>query len=128
MEKKLLQKKVRGGKKKKEKNVGEVYSSENVENYQGDLDIETILHSIENLPKKPLTCPDKTEEIVREQPTCYRSGCLNNSVHRCSRCRMASFCSRQCSIDYWPDHQQEGDHSSRRIRRKERKNSLSEVD
>lgn len=132
MEKKLLKKKVRGGRKHKEKNVGEVYSSENVENYQGDLDIETILHSIENLPKKPPVIQEKSEEIVvREQPQCHRLGCLNISLHRCSRCRLASFCSRQCSIDYWPDHQKDCDHDA--ITRKHRlrnirKNSLSEVD
>eukprot|EP00092_Neocalanus_flemingeri_P011432 GFUD01012319.1.p1 GENE.GFUD01012319.1~~GFUD01012319.1.p1 ORF type:complete len:273 (-),score=46.25 GFUD01012319.1:40-858(-) len=131
MEKKLLEKKVRGGRKKKEKNVGEVYSSENVENYQGNLDIETILHSIENLPKKPLVCSEKSEEVIKAQPLCNKFGCFKVSVHRCSRCRLASFCSRQCSIDYWPDHQRDCDQSI--IRRKQRmknvrRNSLSEVD
>merc|ERR1719483_855130 len=124
MEKKLLKKKVLGGRKSKEKNVGEVYSSENVENYQRDLDIETILHNIENPPKKP---------TIVQQPLCNNPGCLHTSMHRCSRCRIASFCSRQCSVDYWPEHRADCDHSELVKHRKHnikthRKNSLSEVD
>jgi len=133
MEKKLLKKKVLGGRKSKEKNVGEVYSSENVENYQGDLDIETILHNIENPPKKPTIAQEQPGDPVVRQPLCTNPGCLNTSRHRCSRCRIASFCSRQCSVDYWPEHRADCDHSELVKHRKHnikthRKNSLSEVD
>jgi len=135
MEKKLLKKKMQGGRKSKEKNVGEVYSAENVENYQGYLDIETILHNIESPPAKPAEVQESLEpeeKVVREQPLCYRAGCLNTSQHRCSRCRVASFCSRQCSVEYWPDHRADCDNSAHVLYRKQRtrqhrKNSLSEV-
>ena len=134
MEKKLLRKKMQGGRKSKEKNVGEVYSAENVENYQGYLDIETILQNIENPVVKCGEVQAAGEEkVVREQPLCYNAGCLNRSQHRCSRCRVASFCSRQCSVQYWPDHRADCDNSHQVMVRKQRtrehrKNSLSEVD
>jgi len=133
MEKKLLKKKMQGGKKNKEKNVDEVYSAENVENYQGYLDIETILNNIENPLSKPAVVQEKEDKVVTRQPLCHRVGCLNSSVHRCSRCLIASFCSRQCSVEFWPDHRDDCDNSAHVLYRRQkarhhRKNSLSEVD
>ena len=36
---------------------------------------------------------------------CDNSSCSVQSVHRCSRCLQAAFCSMQCHVTHWPVHQ-----------------------
>ena len=36
---------------------------------------------------------------------CDNSSCSAQSVHRCSRCLQAAFCSMQCHVENWPVHQ-----------------------
>ena len=45
-------------------------------------------------PKKPL-----------ERGICDNPSCIAQSVHRCSRCLQAAFCSMQCHVTHWPVHQ-----------------------
>ena len=36
---------------------------------------------------------------------CDHPSCSAQSVHRCSRCLQAAFCSMQCHVTHWPVHQ-----------------------
>lgn len=111
---------------KKERNVEKEFSSENVENYQGHLDIETILSNIENkkLKKKGLLKKVGCEAagVKKNLSECANPGCEKRGQHRCSRCLTVAFCSRECSVIFWPQHQKFCEPA------RVRKNSLSEVD
>ena len=65
------------------------------------------------------------DNMMVDQPRCHRLGCSNVSLHRCSRCHLASFCSEQCSLDFWPEHRKD---CKKQPLKNSRKNSLSEVD
>jgi len=65
------------------------------------------------------------DKVIVDQPRCHRLGCSNVSLHRCSRCHLASFCSEQCSLDFWPEHRKD---CKKQPLKNSRKNSLSEVD
>ena len=187
-------------KKKKEKAVADIYTSERVQNYQGNLDVDTIVKNIEDTKSNGVTrkknkaskmtdatkmnksfgseeilqkCDENEEKIVdnivdniltawtydgieeeikpktsevkddaskepvngKTKPKCANTICSKASVHRCSRCLAAAFCSKQCQVAAWPRHQlqcvpapQPRPRSSRGTHGTTRRNSLSEVD
>ena len=59
----------------------------------------TILKAIKKLDKSKK--PPKP--LVRG--ICDNPSCSAQSVHRCSRCLQAAFCSMQCHVTHWPVHQ-----------------------
>lgn len=108
---------------KKKRNCEDIYSAENVENYQGHLDLDTILSNIENKPPKSKSVSKgAVGAMVREPGQCANTRCNKRSQHRCSRCLAVSFCSTECSIQFWPQHRR----FCQPVRTRE--NSLSEVD
>ena len=42
--------------------------------------------------------------IVRHPFTCSNNQCNNESKHRCSSCLSVSYCSTECSKQFWPIH------------------------
>jgi len=50
---------------------------------------------------------DKTTDNfnIKGKTLCANTGCTKPCLHRCSRCLQVSFCSRACSIQFWPKHQ-----------------------
>ena len=189
-------------KKKKEKAVADIYTSERVQNYQGNLDVDTIVKNIEDTKSNGMIrkknkaskmtdatkmnksfgseeilqkCDENEEKIVdnivdniltawaydgieeeikpktseikddaskepvngKTKPKCANTICSKASVHRCSRCLAAAFCSKQCQVAAWPRHQLQcvpapqprpRPRSSRGTHGTTRRNSLSEVD
>ena len=189
-------------KKKKEKAVADIYTSERVQNYQGNLDVDTIVKNIEDTKSNGMIrkknkaskmtdatkmnksfgseeilqkCDENEEKIVdnivdsiltawaydgieeeikpktseikdnaskesvngKTKPKCANTICSKTSVHRCSRCLAAAFCSKQCQVAAWPRHQLQcvpapqprpRPRSSRGTHGTARRNSLSEVD
>ena len=191
-------------KKKKEKAVADIYTSERVQNYEGNLDVDTIVKNIEDTKTSGMTrkknkaskmtdatkmnksfgseeilqnCDENEEKIVdnivdniltawtydgieeeikpktseikdnaskesvngKTKPKCANTICRKASVHRCSRCLAAAFCSKQCQVAAWPRHQLQcvpapqprprpRPRSSGGTHGTARRNSLSEVD
>ena len=193
-------------KKKKEKAVADIYTSERVQNYQGNLDVDTIVKNIEDTKTNGMTrkknraskmtdatrmnksfgseeilqrCDENEEKIQiisrskimnnkltawtddgtegemkpktsdikddafkeavigKTKPKCDNTLCSKASMHRCSRCLAAAFCSKQCQVAAWPRHQLQcvpapqhrpRPRSSRGTHGTARRNSLSEVD
>ena len=56
--------------------------------------------------KKPIK-KKKTKEVTKKKLWCDNPGCSNKALHRCSGCLVVAFCSKQCSIEFWPIHQKQ---------------------
>jgi len=154
-------------KKVKEKNVKTMFASENVFNYKGNLDIETILKDLDEInietksqkkkKKSSSLCNNNNDmkkpnkELINESDynaiesktanevifkednepkvkvnnsdLCFNTDCDKPSKHRCSVCLQAAFCSKSCSIKFWPQHKLHCNSTNRK-----KLNSLSEVD
>ena len=90
-------------------------------------DMETMNIQEENGPDyvKEENGPD----YVKDKLLCDNPGCQFKGRHRCSGCLQVSYCSKQCSIDFWPIHQLQCIKIPRKLRKSsQRKFSLSEVD
>ena len=111
--------------------IFDVQLSYRIISISGHLDIETILSNIENkaraekgLLKKVGGARGSVSAGLRKADReCANPGCPKRGEHRCSRCLAVAFCSRDCSVLAWPQHQ-EICKPTRRVKI----NSLSEVD
>jgi hypothetical protein len=57
-----------------------------------------------NLSKRDIK--QNVEDLQKDSSLCRRSGCSNVGTHRCSRCREAKYCSRECQKSAWGQHKQ----------------------
>lgn len=64
-----------------------------------------------------------TVELEEEKTVCSRSSCSSVGTLRCSRCKQAFYCSRDCSVAVWSSHKEECTREKKLIRQKEKKNN-----
>ena len=70
----------------------------------------------------------KTGEVLKEKLWCDNPGCSNKALHRCSGCLVVAFCSKQCSVDFWPIHRKQCFKKDENSKKTKTINCISEVD
>ena len=101
-------------------------------------DVEATMKDLTDLSIEELKSSSHKQETSKNvkitvtrkiRPLCFNTFCNIESRHRCSNCLKASFCSVQCSIDYWPIHKSKCQEKPRKSKMKPKTLfCLSEVD